>query len=294
MKKRNSKREYIVIAIFAVVSLAFLIPFAMVVAISLSKESDVIREGYKLIPTHFTLDAYRYMFKNPTQLLTGYKITVLVTVFGTIVGVIMMTMCAYCLVRKNFKYRRYVMFYLFFTMLFHGGLVPSYILITQYLKLADTITVLFLQGLVNVFHIVLLRTYFQSVPNVLFEAAKIDGANEFTIYSKILLPMSKPAIATVALMGALVRWNDWNTPMLYINTDELTPLSYVLYKTMADLQFMASNMKNLPETFLNTADLPAETSRMAMCVLGAGPMLFVFPFFQKYFVSGLTVGAVKE
>ena len=294
MKKRNSKREYIVIAIFAVVSLAFLIPFAMVVAISFSKESDVVIEGYKLIPSHFTLNAYRYMFKNPTQLLTGYKITVFVTAFGTLVGVIMMTMCAYCLVRKNFKYRRHVMFYLFFTMLFHGGLVPSYILITQYLNLADTITVLFLQGLVNVFHIVLLRTYFQSVPHALFEAARIDGANEFTIYLKILLPMSKPAIATVALMGALVRWNDWNTPMLYINKDELTPLSYVLYKTMADLQFMASNMKNLPEIFLNTADLPAETSRMAMCVLGAGPMLFVFPFFQKYFVSGLTVGAVKE
>lgn len=294
MKRNQSRREYIVMAIFAVVSLVFLIPFAMVIAISFSQESDIVREGYKLFPTNVTLDAYRYMFRNPTQLLTGYKITIIVTIVGTIVGVIMMTMCAYCLVRKNFKYRRYVMFYLFFTMLFHGGLVPSYILITQYLKLADTITVLIMQGLVNVFHIVLLRTYFQSVPHVLFEAARIDGANEFTIYLKILLPMSKPAIATVALMGALVRWNDWNTPMLYINKESLTPLSYVLYKTMADLQFMASNMKNLPETFINTADLPAETSRMAMCVLGAGPMLFVFPFFQKYFVSGLTVGAVKE
>lgn len=294
MKRRYNKREYMVMAIFAVASLAFLIPFAMVVAISFSHESDIVTEGYKLIPTRVTLDAYRYMFGNPQQLLTGYKITVFVTVVGTCIGVIMMSMCAYCLVRKNFKYRKYVMFYLFFTMLFHGGLVPSYILITQYLQLGDTITILVLQGLVNVFHIVLLRTYFQSVPHVLFEAARIDGANEFIIYLKILMPMSKPAIATVALMGALVRWNDWNTPMLYINEDALTPLSYVLYKTMADLQFMASNMTNLPETFINTAELPAETSRMAMCVLGAGPMLFVFPFFQKYFVSGLTVGAVKE
>lgn len=185
------------------------------------------------------------------------------------------------------------MFFIFFTMLFSGGLVPNYILVTQYLHLNDTVWIMVINGLVNAFHIVLLRTYFQSVPEGLFEAAKIDGAGEFTIFLRILLPMSKPAIATVALMGALARWNDWYTAMLYVTKEELTPLSYVLYKVMADLQFMASNMQSLPESFTNSVTLPAETARMAMCIVAAGPMLFIFPFFQKYFVKGLTVGSIK-
>ncbi len=293
MNKSSRRREILIIALFAVISLCFLIPFLMVVSISFSSESEIIKNGYSLIPRNFTMDAYRYIFENPQEIITGYKVTIFVTVVGTVVSVFLMAMCSYCLVRTNCKFRRPLMFYIFFTMLFSGGLVPSYILVTQYLHLNDTIWILTINGLVNAFHVVLLRTYFQNVPIGLYEAAKIDGANEFQIFYKILLPMSKPAIATVALMGALYRWNDWYTAMLYITKTELTSLSYVLYKVMADLQFMASNMQSLPESFTNTVSLPAETARMAMCVVAAGPMLFIFPFFQKYFVSGLTVGSIK-
>lgn len=293
MNKSSKRREIIIMAVFAVLSLCFLIPFLMVLSISFSSESEIVRNGYSLIPREFTLDAYLYIFENPTEIITGYQVTTFVTVAGTFISVFLMAMCAYCLVRSNCKFRRPLMFYIFFTMLFSGGLVPSYILVTQYLHLNDSIWILTINGLVNVFHITLLRTYFQNIPDGLFEAAKIDGANEFAIFYRILLPMSKPAIATVALMGALARWNDWYTAMLYITKPELTPLSYVLYKVMADLQFMASNMQNLPESFTHTVTLPAETARMAMCVIAAGPMLFIFPFFQKYFVSGLTVGSIK-
>lgn len=279
--------------IFAFISLLFLIPFLLVLSISFSSETDVIQKGYSLLPRNFTLNAYRYIFENLEEIVTGYKITIFVTVIGTILSVFIMAMCSYCLVRSNCKFRRPLMFFIFFTMLFSGGLVPNYILVTQYLHLNDTVWIMVINGLVNAFHIVLLRTYFQSVPEGLFEAAKIDGAGEFTIFLRILLPMSKPAIATVALMGALARWNDWYTAMLYVTKEELTPLSYVLYKVMADLQFMASNMQSLPESFTNSVTLPAETARMAMCIVAAGPMLFIFPFFQKYFVKGLTVGSIK-
>jgi len=280
--------------VLIIISLLCVIPFIVVVSISFSSESEVIQHGYSLLPRGFTLTSYEYILGEPGQILTSYKISAIVTVLGTFLSVFMMAMSSYCLARNNFNLRRPYMFYIFFTMLFSGGLVPGYILVSTYLKLSNTIWALILPGLINVFHVVLLRTFFQKLPPGLFESAKLDGANEFLIFTKIALPLSTPALATVALLGALGRWNDWFNALLYINTDELAPLQYLLYKIMADLQFIATaNQHNIPSS-VDLSNLPNETARMAMCVIAAGPMMFIFPFFQKYFVKGLTVGSIKE
>lgn len=291
---KKNKNRILIHLILIILCLSCLIPFLLVISISFSQESDIIESGYRLIPKNVTLDAYKYVFKNMGQINTGYVISIVTTVCNTALGVVMMSMVGYAIARKNFKLRKPVSFIIFFTMLFSGGLVPSYILVTQYLRLDDTILILILSGLVSPFYIVVLRTFFSKLPDGLFESAKIDGANEFFIYMKIALPMSTPAIATVALISALAKWNDWFTPMLYIKSENLMPLQFLLYRAMADLQFIAANMQNLPDSFLDTRNLPTETARMAMCIIAAGPIMFVFPFFQKYFVKGLTVGAIKE
>lgn len=291
--KRNMKMIFVHM-VFIVICLLCIIPFITVITISITSEHHLNDFGYSVFPKMVDFTAYKYIFNNPMQIVNAYKISIIVTVIGTFVGVLMMSMTAYCLARKNFKLRKQFMFYIFFTMLFSGGMVPSYILITQYLKLGDTISVMILPTLVNVFHIILLRTFMQKLPPSLFESAKLDGASELTIYFKIALPLSTPSLATVALLSSLGRWNDWYTPLLYIRNDSLSPLQYMLYKMMADIQFITNNLQNVPENMLNTHLLPSESARMAMCVLAAGPMMFVFPFFQKYFVKGLVVGSVKE
>ena len=291
-KKRNIKMTFVHM-LFVLISLICLTPFIAVITISITSEQHLREFGYSVLPSMIDLTAYKYILSNPMQIVNAYKISIIVTVFGTFFGVLFMSMTAYCLSRNNFIFRKQFMFYIFFTMLFSGGMVPKYILITQYLKLADTIAVLILPTFIGVFNIILLRTFMQKLPPSLFESAKLDGASEFLIYVKIALPLSKPSIATVSLLCALDRWNDWYTPLLYIRNDALNPLQYLLYLMMADLQFITENMQNVPDSMLQTHLMPSESARMAMCVLAMGPMMFVFPFFQKYFVKGLTVGSVK-
>jgi putative aldouronate transport system permease protein len=219
-------------------------------------------------------------------------VTIFTTVVGTLLSVTIMGMLGYNISRKNNKWRKPIAFYVFFTMLFSGGLVPGYILITKYLNLADTVWVLILPGLVNAWHIILFSTFFRSIPDALCESAKIDGASEIKIFYKIIIPLSKPSIATIALFGVLARWNDWYTCLLYIRSEHLLTLQYLLQRIMTDIQSLKDAVNNVGSS-ISLQDLPSETVKMAMVVLAAGPMLFVFPFFQKYFVKGLTVGSVK-
>lgn len=280
-------------ATFILLCMLCLIPFLLVVSISFSSETDVYQYGYRLIPKVFDLTAYKLVFQNPTQILNSYKVTIFVTICGTIFGVLIMSMIAYIISRDNFKFKKEVTFYVFFTMLFSGGLVPFYILITQYLKLTDTIWVLIIPYLVNPFHVILLRSFFIKIPNSIAESAKIDGASEFRILFQIIMPLSKPALATIAFLTAMIRWNDWFPALLYIRKDALMPLQYLLQKLLSDLTFLSQNSEIVSSGLIGNISIPTETMRMAMLVVAAGPMLLVFPFFQKYFVKGLTVGSIK-
>jgi putative aldouronate transport system permease protein len=295
----ESKRErviggIVINATYILFCAACLIPFLLVVAISLSSEADITRDGYRLIPAGIDLTAYRYVFENPDQIIQSYQVSLFVSLFGTAVSVFIMLLAAYALSRRRFRFRGIVMFYVFFTMLFSGGLVPSYILITRYLRLGNTIWVLIVPGLVNAWTIIIMRSFCQKIPESIFESAKMDGANEFQIFLRLVIPLSKPLIATMALLGVLTRWNDWFTALLYIRDESLFPLQYLLQRIMRELQFLMDITQR--QMTINLADIvriPGETMRMAMAVVAAGPMLVVFPFFQRYFVKGMTLGSIK-
>jgi putative aldouronate transport system permease protein len=219
-------------------------------------------------------------------------VTITFSLISMVLAVLLQAMIAYTLTKKEIKYRNAIALYLYFTMLFSGGLVPSYILITQYLHLSDSIWVYILPSLIGPWTIFMIRSFFQGLPGEIFESAIIDGANEYRLFFQIVLPLSKPVLATVALITFLGKWNDWFTSMLYINDDTLISLQYLLQKIMQHIQLI-QDMSNTQMSMAGGADVPSETTRMAMAVVAAGPALIVFPFFQKYFVKGLTVGSVK-
>lgn len=291
-KKKPQMGQFILHVLFIVLCVLFIVPFVLVIAISFSNEQDIIMEGYSFIPKHFDLSAYEYVFQNPTSVLNAYKVTIFNTVVATIFGVFIMSMVAYPLSKKRLKGRVGINFFIFFTMLFNGGMVPTYIVITQYLHLDNTIWVYILPYLVNAWHIFLLRSFFATLPEAVFESALIDGASEFRIFLSFVLPLSKPGLATVALFCALERWNDWMTSMLYVSDESLITLQYMLQRILINIQFLQEHSNSTAAASL-VSEVPSETVRMALAVVAAGPMLLIFPFFQKYFVKGLTIGAVK-
>jgi putative aldouronate transport system permease protein len=269
-----------------------IIPLWAVVAISLSSEHSIHLSGYALVPKELSTLAYDYAFKNPRGILHSYFITISMTAVGTVLSLLVISLLAFPLSRPDYRYRNKVSFYVFFTMLFNGGLVPWYILIVRYLQLKNSFAVLILPYLVIPWFVLLLRTFFKQLPMSLFESAKIDGASEFRSFFQILLPLAKPAIATIGLFICLNYWNDWWLALLYIDTEKLVPLQYMLYRMMANITFLTSQMSSTAVT-IDISTFPNESARMAMCVLAAGPMMFIFPFFQKNFVRGLTAGSLK-
>lgn len=277
---------------FILFGLVCIVPFLIVISASFSGETDLALNGFSVLPRKWDLTAYAYLFKNPKTIVNAYVVTAIITAAGTFLGVVFMAMAAYCLARNNFRFTGLLTFYIFFPTLFSGGLVPSYIINTQYLHLTDRLAALIFPTLINVFHIIMLRTFFKQLPESLFEAAKMDGASEYRIFFTIVVPLSKPVIATVAFLGALAKWNEWYNAMLYIRSDELVPLQYMLQRMMMNLQSLLDAMSNAP-SMVNIQDLPGENLRMAMLVVAIGPMMLIFPFFQKYFTRGMTMGAVK-
>ena len=249
--------------------------------------------GYNLIPQHFSLDGYKYVFSNPGKIFQAYKVTILYSLISMVLSTLLMSMIAYPLTRKKLKGRRALSFYLYFTMLFSGGLVPSYILITQYLKLSNSILVYIIPSLINPWNIFMLRSFFSDLPESMIESVKIDGASEYRIFWSFILPLSKPVIATVALTTFLVKWNEWFTCMLYINDTELYSLQFLLQSIMDNIKLLQELDASGSGRLIDMAQIPSETTRMVMAVVVAGPAVLVFPFFQKYFVKGLTVGSVK-
>ncbi len=293
MKKKSNIYQLILIAALALLSILVVLPFVMLVSVSISNEDIIVQNGYSIIPEQIDFAAYKQIFANPQTILRAYLTTAEFSLLYMVLGVLLTAMLAYPLSRRDFRAKKYISFYVYFTMLFSGGLVPSYILITQYLHLDDTLWVYILPAMVNVWYAFMMRTFFQDIPYEISESAYMDGANDFVIFFKFMIPLSKPVIATVALFTFLGKWNDWNTPMLYINKEELISLQYLLQRIMENID-MIKNMATVDVSMIMTnADIPSETMRMAMAVVVAGPALIIFPFFQKYFVKGLTVGSVK-
>lgn len=293
----KSKRANIPVNIFFILfSLCFILPFVLIISSSISDEQSLLTNGYQLIPSKISFAAYEYVAKSPGQLLNSYKITIIYSLLATVLSMIVMTLMAYPLSRPNYKYKKAVTFFIIFTMLFSGGLIPTYILMTKYLHLQDNIWVYILPNLANAFHIIVIRSFFQGLPPSLVESAKIDGARELQVFYKIVIPLSKPVIATVSLLNLLERWNDWKTALIYIRSKELYSLQYLLQQILREIQFVKDMAEKSPVAGIGVdlTQIPSETIRFAMCIVAAGPMLIIFPFFQKYFAKGLTVGAVKE
>lgn len=268
------------------------LPMILVLSGSFSTEKDLAYNGFSLWPRTFDTSAYEFLFANPEQIVNAYKVTIFTTVVGTALSLIVMIMMSYALSRPHFRYKKFFTAFIFFPTLFSGGMVPSYIINTQYLHLTDSLLVLILPSLVNVFHVIMLRTFFKQLPSSLFEAAKIDGASEFRMLWQIAVPLSTPAIATVGFLGALTRWNEWYNCMLYIRSDNKMTLQYLLQRMMDNIDAIKQAMSLVPMN-ISAAELPSENLRMAMVIVAIGPVLLFFPFFQKYFTKGMTVGAVK-
>ena len=291
MSKQNKIQQAVLIIIFAIVCLIIIFPFWLLLSASFSNADVLATNGYQIWPKPFDISSYKYVFQNPQQILRAYGVTFSFSVVTMVLSVLLMAMVAYPLSRDNLKGRSVINFYLYFTMLFSGGLVPSYLLIARTLHLNDTIWVYILPGLISPWYVFMMRTFFKGIPGEIMESATIDGASEYTIFIKMILPLSKPVLATVALFMFLAKWNDWNTALIYITKPELYSLQYLLQKIMEDINILKQNQ--MAGAMMDSMNVPSETVRMAMAIIVAGPALVVFPFFQKYFVKGLTVGSVK-
>ncbi|MBQ8815346.1 MAG: carbohydrate ABC transporter permease [Lachnospiraceae bacterium] len=292
-KKRRAERTDLWVHIFFILFGAIcLIPFITVISASFSTEADLAEYGFSILPREWDFTAYAYLFENPSVIIKAYVVTIFITAVGTFLGVLFMSMVAYSISNRNFVLRKALNWYLFFPTLFSGGLTSSYIVNTRYLGLTDSIWALILPGLIGVFSVFMMRTFFQQIPDSLFEAAKMDGASEYMIYFKIAIPLSKPVLATVAFATALGKWNSWYSAMLYIRDPDKVPLQYLLQKMMKNIEYLLSEMEHVPGG-VDLSQIPGENLRMAMLVVAIGPMMCFFPFFQKYFVKGMTIGSVK-
>jgi putative aldouronate transport system permease protein len=276
-------------AVVSVIAFVCLLPFIVLLAGAFSSESSVLQDGYWFWPRDFSLSAFKYIFRYPGDVLSAYKVSILITVIGTALSLFISTMAAFVLGRKELKHRNKLSFFLFFTTLFNGGLAPYYIWLSRNLHLTNTYTVLILVPMFNVMYILILRSFIRgSVPEPLIESARIDGAGEMRIFLTMVLPLCKPALASIGVFTALTYWNDWWTAMMFTTKDSLIPLQYLLYKMLSSINLSAAMAQHV-----TSLDTPKETFKLAMTVIATGPILLVFPFAQKYFVSGVTIGAVK-
>jgi putative aldouronate transport system permease protein len=279
--------------ILVVASLSCLIPFILLFVSSFTDENILIQNGYSFFPAKWSFEAYKYLVEKWDVIGRAYGITFTVTAIGTIFCLIITAMLAYPLSRPDLKGRKVFTFLVVFTMLFNGGLVPTYLLYTKYLVIKNTIWALIIPRLLlSGFNIILMKSYFENnIPSALIESAKIDGAGEYRIFFKIVLPLSLPIMATVGLMSGLAYWNDWNNGLIYITDARLNSIQLVLNQMITNIQALATSDLNSNST--SNTPLPSTSVRMAIAVVAVVPVLIAYPFFQKFFVKGITVGAVK-
>lgn len=278
---------YVFIGLFA---LMCFLPFYLIIIASFTSNSELIRSGFPLIPREISLEAYKLCIKNPGVILRTYANTICVTAIGTSLAVFLSTMTGYVLSRKDFPWRNKFAFFFFFTTLFSGGLVPWYILCTRYLGFKNHYYALVIPLMFSVWNMIISKSFMAGIPAAITESAKMDGANDFVIYAKLILPLSKPLVATLGLFSALAYWNDWYNCMLFIGKDNMFNLQYYLQNMLGS----AENMKIVAEkSGLPLTNVPLESMKMAMTVIATGPIILLYPFVQRYFVKGLTIGAVK-
>ena len=276
-------------------ALLCLVPFLMVLAGSFSSEEAITANGFSILPQDFSLVAYKTVFKEPMVVIRAYATTICLTAVGTLIGLLVQTMTAYVLSRKDFEWRNGFSFFFYFTTLFSGGLVPTYILYTQTLDLQDSYLALLLPLVFSVYNLLVMKSYISAIPDSLIDAAKIDGCGEVRTLFQVVLPLIKPALATVGLFIALAYWNDWYNAMLYIKSEERYPLQYFLYQQVNNIEsykkLISSNA--VSSAVVSSLSLPTQTLKMALTIVVTGPIILAFPIVQKYFVQGITIGAVK-
>ena len=278
---------YLMIGLFALICLA---PFYLILIASFTPENDMIRYGYPVVPGNLSLEAYALCLKNPLAILRAYGLTAGVTVVGTFLAVLLATMTGYVLSRRDFPWRNGFAFFFFFTTLFSGGLVPWFMLCVRYLGFKNQIYALVLPLMFSVWNMIIAKSFMSGIPAAITESAKLEGANDFTIYVRLMIPLSKPLLATLALFSALAYWNDWYNCMLFITDDHLFNLQYYLQSMLGSAEAMRLVAE---KSGMDLPAVPLEGMKMAMTVIATGPIVLLYPFLQRYFVKGLTIGAVK-
>ncbi|OAS88269.1 MULTISPECIES: carbohydrate ABC transporter permease [Metabacillus] len=272
-------------------ALCCLLPFVLIVSSSLSSEKAIMESGFALWPKEFSTFAYEIVFRNPKLVIGSYMVTMGITIVGTALGLFIVAMTGYALQRSDFLYRNKISFYIYFTTLFSGGLVPFYLLVTQYLDLKDNYLAVLLPGLLSPFLIIMMKAFTKSIPYEITESAKMDGAGDFTIFLRLILPMSTPALATIGLFIALGYWNEWYNSMLFLSPNmEYRPLQLFLYNVITSADFIRNSAA---ASNVAPQEIPLETMKMATAVVATGPVILFYPFIQKYFIQGITIGAVK-
>lgn len=293
MKKRSKALSNLPIAIILLIfAMLCVLPFWLVLSGSLTSEAEIMSSGFGLFPKKIDFTAYKILMTNMSRILNGYKISLIVTVVGTTLTVVVVSLAAWPISQNRVKYHNALNFFVLFTMLFSGGMVPWFIVCRNMLHLTDTIWVLILPYVANAWYIFLVRNYYRGIPDELVEAAKIDGAGEYRIFGQIIFPLSKPVLATIALFACLAYWNDWWLGIMLVDKVEMQPLQLLLRTITSNIQFL-STAGNANAVAVASSSIPSEAIKMATCIITIGPIILVYPFVQKYFVKGIMVGAVK-
>ena len=276
-------------AILTVMVTLTLLPILLIIIASFTKETALLQNGYSFLPKEWSLDAYYYIIKQGSVILRAYGVSVLVTVVGTVGSVLITTTLAYPMARQSFPYRNALSFFVFFTMLFSGGIVPSYIMWTNFFHIKNTIWALIIPNyLVSAFNVILVKNFYSNnIPSSLIEAAQLDGATEMQIFRKLVFPMARPVVATISLFTGLCYWNDWTNGLYYVDNQKLYSIQLLLMNNIEALKANANLMG------AGAVSLPGTSVRMAIAFIGILPILIVYPFVQKYLVEGVVIGAVK-
>lgn len=294
IKSKSYRRYQISInGILILITFIMILPLVLLFMSSVSSETSLLNQGYSFIPQEFSLEAYRYIFSNGQTIFRAYGMTILVTVIGTVLNLLLSSTMAYALSVRKLPFRNAISFYVFFTMIFNGGLVPSYLMWTTMFHIKNTIWALIVPNfLLSAMNVILVRTYYTTgIPEALYESAKIDGASYFTIYRRIVLPMGKPILVTVGLFTGLGYWNDWTNGLYYVNDSKLFTVQLLLNKMIQDVQALQANASASGANAL--LQVPTVSVRMAIAFIALLPILVIYPFLQKYFAEGIAIGAVK-